>query len=224
MHWRHDDMHPAGSVGEGLFGIGGIRPGFMREEVPAADDSTQDETRLLLAPVPWLPDAPRGAAVWRTAAGQTSTSWAASDDRESHGSWGVWVNVTVPPAESGTAAEVSVMVPQGAQSDAVCAWECGLGGPKVAAFESQWVSFDSSSSAGHNKLTAVVPPAEAAAAPDTESSTCTALWRAGASSKEAAVAGVGNVVWTPARAGATMYPALTVAVGSGSFAFFARSC
>ena len=84
----------------------------------ASFDTTVGGRRLLLAPVPWLPDAPRGAAVWGTAAGLTSTSWAVRTDLES-GHWSVWVNVTVPAA--GGAADVKVMVPQSAQRDAVCA-------------------------------------------------------------------------------------------------------
>ena len=46
----------------GLFGIGGIRPYFVHGEVPT-DVRTEVAQTLLLAPVPWLPDAPRGASV-----------------------------------------------------------------------------------------------------------------------------------------------------------------
>lgn len=218
----HGHIMQGGSVGDGLFGIGGIRPHFMRGEVPT-DAGTEGAKRLLLAPVPWLPNAPRGAAVWRTAAGIASTSWAVQTDGESLQRWNVWVNATVPADSDGS--DIQVMVPHGAQRDAVCVWECGFGDPTagVAAFKSQWVSFDSSSSTGHRKLTAIVPSPQTAAAPDTESSVCTAVWRAGVASKET-IPGIDSVMWTPAKAGSAMYAAFTVAVGSGSYAFFAQSC
>ena len=216
----HGHIMQGGSVGDGLFGIGGIRPSFMRGEVPT-DARTEDAKPLLLAPVPWLPEAPRGAAVWRSGAGIASTSWAAQSDRESSG-WAVWVNATVPVESS--VAEIHVMVPQAAQNE-VCAWECGFGHAATAgaAFKAQWVSFDSSSSTGYQKLTAVVPSEQAASAPNTQSPACTAVWRAGAASKET-VTGIERVGWSPAKAGSRMYPALTVTVSSGAYAFFAKSC
>eukprot|EP01048_Picozoa_sp_COSAG05_P000110 COSAG05_NODE_3_length_51333_cov_129.132080_10_plen_602_part_00 len=221
----HGHIMQGGSVGDGLFGVGGIRPHFMRGEVPTTDVDTKSAKRLLLAPVPWLPDAPRGAAVWRTDAGVASSSWAAQNDGgESPQQWSVWVNATVPAASD--VSEIQVMVPHGAQSDAVCVWECGFADPAagVAAFTSQWVSFDDSSSTGHQKLTAIVPSAQAAVAPDTESSVCRAVWRAQAASKQETIPGIDSVAWMPAKPGSAMYPALTVVVGSGSYAFFAQSC
>jgi hypothetical protein len=224
----HNHVMQGGSVGEGLFGIGGIQPHYIRGEVPTtAGTGGQAAKRLVLAPVPWLPDAPRGSAVRRGAGGLAATSWAAqigpSGPHELQ--WRIWVNATVP-AEGRGSSEVHVMLPQATRSEAVCAWECGYSlTPGVATFKSQWVSFDSSSSTGHQKLTAVLPSSHAAAAaPDTESSSlCAPLWRAGVREK-VTVAGIDSVSFIPAKAGSRMYPALTVAVGSGSFAFFARSC
>jgi hypothetical protein len=46
-----------GSVGAAVFGIGGIQP------FPGASG------RRVIAPVPWLVDAPRGSAVWQSRAG-----------------------------------------------------------------------------------------------------------------------------------------------------------
>jgi hypothetical protein len=213
----HGHIMQGGSVGDGLFGIGGIRPNFLRGEVPT-DADTKHARTLLLAPVPWIPDAPRGAAVWRSSAGFASTSWATQNDHESP-EWSVWVNATVP-VETGIS-EIHVMVPPASQNDDVCAWECGFG-HAATGFKSQWISFDSSSSTGHRRLTADVPSEAAASAPQIESPACTVVWRAGAPSRQPI--GVESVAWKSARAGSTMYPALAVTVGSGSYAFFARSC
>eukprot|EP00035_Acanthoeca_spectabilis_P028353 m.470259 g.470259 ORF g.470259 m.470259 type:complete len:570 (-) comp29594_c0_seq1:499-2208(-) len=60
----HNHIMQGGSVGEAIFGIGGIRPDFVRGMVPNVARTAA--SHLLLAPVPWLPDAPRGATVWRT--------------------------------------------------------------------------------------------------------------------------------------------------------------
>ena len=215
----HNHVMQGGSVGEGVFGIGGIRPHFMRGEVPTSG-GTQNLNRLLLAPVPWLPDAPRGAAVWRTSTGVASTSWAAQTDPELESSqWSVWVNVTVP-IDSGIT-DVRIMAPQEVQSGAMCAWECGFGRQTTSTFKSQWVSFDNST--GHHKLTAVVPSTHTATARGTMSSACTPIWRSGASLKRLPV-GIQSVVWMAAKGGSAMYPALSVAVGSGSYAFFAQAC
>ena len=120
-----------GSVGEAVFGIGGLRP-----------HRTEWGSVSSIAPVPWLPDAPRGAAVWRSAHGLVTSAWEAV--REGSGEWRLWVNVTVPPLS--TRAEVRVMMPKPALPTGVCAWECGLASPAGAPSAVQeWVSFD----AGH---------------------------------------------------------------------------
>ena len=60
--WKADvaagKMAPVSAV----FGIGGIRP-----FAPSVGGGQR-----VVAPVPWLPDAPRGSAVWRSSAGVTS--------------------------------------------------------------------------------------------------------------------------------------------------------
>ena len=88
----HSHIMQGGSVGEGIFGIGGIQPAFVQSAMSGLYDRKSNEKQLVLGPVPWLPDAPRGAATWRTAAGITSTSWA---PRTEHSSvrWSVWVKV-----------------------------------------------------------------------------------------------------------------------------------
>jgi len=209
----HNHVMMGGSVGEAIWGIGGIQPAFVRAPVP---DGTIGERHLLLAPVPWLPESPRGAAVWRTTAGIASTSWAARN-RTSGDHWGVWVNVTVPVG--GDVADVKIMVPQGVTHDAVCAWDCGMLDP-VASFRSEWVSFDNGG--GHRKIIAVAPPAGAGAAPETASSACTAVWRSG--NAVGGTVGVASVAWSPQQPGTSLFPALTLTVGSGSYGFFAQAC
>jgi hypothetical protein len=192
-----------GSVGEAVFGIAGIQPFSSTGGRPS------------LAPIPWLPDAPRGAAVWRSRAGVTSTAWAATSVES--GRWHVWVNVTVPAGGGG--ADVQVMLPQSAQPDAVCVWECGLAeSMSVSSFASKWVSFDASG--GHWQYHAVLP---SATAPPPNIGVCAPVWHSGAASK-ATVVGIEDVQWAPARLGHTMFPAIALATTSGSYTFFAQSC
>ena len=75
-----------GSVGAAVFGIGGIRP--------------NPSGRPSLAPIPWLPDAPRGAVVWQSRAGILSAAWAAATSGLGK-TWKLWVNVTIPAASGG---------------------------------------------------------------------------------------------------------------------------
>ena len=193
-----------GSVGSAVFGIGGIEP-----FAPSSGG------RKSVAPIPWLEDAPRGSAVWRSRAGVTSAAWAASTE----GGWGVWVNVSLPASDG---ADVHVMLPRATQPSAVCAWECGLGGAS-ASFTSTWVSFDGAG--GHEELQAVAPAASAAFAPTLASpaSNCMPIWQEGEPSRTP-VPGIANVSWLPARAGRTMFPALNLFASSGAFAVFAREC
>jgi uncharacterized membrane protein YgcG len=243
----HNHIMQGGSVGEAVFGIGGIRPAFLRGAVPGGggggprgdveqQQQQQQQQQLRLAPVPWLPEAPLGAAVWRTLAGTASTSWAARhrpSDVDAAGDavgdadedWGVWVNATVPVG-AGTA-DVAVALPRSAQATAVCAWECALaggGGPAASAdaFEAQWVSFDGGDS-GFSALRAVAPPPAALTVPG-DLTACTPLWQAGAAAKGIAAVGVASVVWEAIVPGRTMFPALAVGATSGSYAFFARPC
>ena len=112
------------------------------------------------------------------------------------------------------------MAPASAQPDAVCVWECGVAHPPAAAFESRWVSFGSSD--GYHKVNAVVPPeADADTVP---APSCKAVWRSGTAAPNDTVAGIASVAWAPAEPGFSMFPALTLAAGSGSYAFFAKPC
>ena len=231
----HNHIMQGGSVGEAVFGIGGIRPAFLRGAMPGDGGSPggerQQQHQLRLAPVAWLPEAPSGAAVWRTLAGPASASWAAlhpPSDGDAAGDandWSVWVNATVPVG-TGTA-DVAVALPWSAQAAAVCAWECALagGGAPAAssgAFEAQWVSFDGGDS-GFSALRAVAPSPAAFAAPG-DLAACTPLWQAGVAAKGIAAVGVESVVWEPIAPGRTMFPALALGATSGSYAFFARPC
>jgi hypothetical protein len=206
-----------GSIGEALFGIGGIQPGFDRG---SGSESPSGSNRLGLAPVPWLSGAPRGAAVWRTLAGVATASWAASNVQYTS-RWQLWVNVSIPA--SGGGADVTIMLPVSAQPTSVCVWECGLAGSATStpssadAFESQWVSFDNVG--GYHKFRAVVP--SAVGAPNINA--CARVWQQGVASKPTAL-GVEHASWAPSRPGRVAFPALAVGATSGSYAFFAQSC
>ena len=205
-----------GSVGSAVFGIGGIQP------FPIGDGSPY---RTSVAPVPWLPDAPYGSAVWRSLAGVTAAAWAAHAGAGGVGrgstandqGWHVWVNVTVAATGS---AHIKVMMPQSAQPSSVCAWECGSTAPT---FTSEWVSFDAGG--GHLQLQAVAPSASAADAPAPSSllATCRPIWRSGAAAKSTVV-GIDSIAWEAARPGYTMFPALTLGATSGAYAVFAKQC
>ena len=206
-----------GSVGAAVFLLGGIQP-----------FSADSHSKRLVAPVPWLRDAPRGSAVWRSQAGVFSATWAASEDITSvmpagHASrWSVWVNVSVPigTADDDLGTDVRVMLPQSTHADAVCAWECGMavGFPSSSpGYKSKWVSFDAGG--GHEELQAVVPSRDATVA---ELASCKPLWEAG--QPAASIAGIGYVHWVDSQPGYRKFPALSLVVGSGDFAVFARSC
>ena len=208
-----------GSVGAAVFGIGGIEP-----IAPLSGG------RKSVAPIPWLPDAPRGAAVWRSLAGATSVSWAATmlGDGAAASStpgvgWHVWVNVTVPAASNSV--NVKVMLPVLAEPGGVCAWECGLSDvlSTAAAFTSQWVSFDAGG--GHHQLraSAPAPGASDAPTPSVLDSACSLIWRAGAAPATLPT-GIESTGWEPARRGYTLFPALGLAATSGAYAVFAKSC
>lgn len=211
----HNHIMQGGSVGEALFGIGGIRPSFVRGTRPEGGRAGQ---RLLIAPVPWLSDAPRGAAVWRTAAGEASASWAVSTGL-STGHWSGWVNVTVPAAGGG--ADVKVMVPRSAQSIGVCAWECGLVLPGKKPFTARWVSFDGGST-GRSVISAALPLVRMADSAEVPAS-CTPLWRQGSATAET-ISGIESVKWVASNPGSEMFPGLDVVAGSGSYAFYVESC
>ena len=184
-----------------MFGIGGIQP-----FAPSAGE------RQAVAPVPWLPDAPRGSAVWRSKAGVLSAAWAAATSGDT---WSLWVNVSVPSASVG--ADVHVMLPAATNPSAVCAWECGMAGLPPS-YASHWVSFDEGG--GHQEMTAIAPPPIAPS--ESVGDGCTPLWKAG--KPAGSVAGVQGVEWLPSRPGHTMFPALSVAATNGDFAVFAKAC
>jgi hypothetical protein len=208
----HGHVMFGGSIGEAVFGIGGIQPAFDRGS----------GSRLGLSPIPWLTGAPLGAAVWRTLAGVAATSWAASSNQTT-GRWQLWVNVSIPAGGGG--ADVKLVLPESAQPHTTCVWECGLAGgtflsSSAGAFESRWISFDQSG--GHRQFRAVVPSSAAAGvAPDTNS--CTSVWHSGVASKPSAL-GVENADWMPPQPGQTAFPALAVGATSGTYAFFAQLC
>lgn len=194
-----------GSVGSAVFGIGGIHPFGL------------DGEQINIRPIPWLPDAPLGAAVWRSRAGVVAAAWAASSEA-SH----VWINVTVPAASAG--ASIQVMLPQSVEPANVCAWECGTDAPGDAStYTSEWISFDAGG--GYNRLRALVPPSTAIDAPSPTSflDRCTPIWRSGQAEK-VVVVGMESIKWKAAQPGRTMFPALEIAATSGTYAFFARSC
>ena len=204
----HGHVMQGGSIGEAVYGIGGIRPFFVRGTT---------RRNLLLAPVPWLSGASRGSAVWRSTQGVASTSWAVHGN--SNTNWSVWVNVTVP-AGGGTAS-VAVMLPSSARRDGVCAWECGFKHPVLAVpFTRHWVSFGNTD--GFIRFSAVAPSPTSANAPDT--TRCNPVWNSGASALRAVAAGMEDVKWAPVQPGVTMFPELALTVVSGHYAFFARSC
>ena len=204
----HGHIMQGGSIGEAVYGIGGIRPSFVHGN---------NRKTLVLAPVPWLPDAPLGSAVWRSTQGVASTRWAVRGSASTN--WSVWVNVTVP-AGGGTAS-VKVMLPSSARQGSVCAWECGFNHPVLAApFTRHWISFGSAN--GFNRFTAVAPSPMSASAPDMTS--CIPVWSSGASALPAVVAGIEDVTWVSVQPGYTMFPDLTLTVSSGDYAFFAQSC
>lgn len=206
-------MH-GGSVSQAVFGIGGVQP-LMPDSSSSAPASAP--LRLRIAPVPWIPDAPRGAAVWRSRAGVASSAWAASESARTKAAWQLWVNATVP-ANSGRTAEIRVMLPTSASKDSVCVWECGLSSGAGSFVESDWVSFDVSG--GHREYRAVAPAASAVS-PPTDTGDCTLVWRPGAVPLKATPLGVESASWLPAEPGRRMFPALSLEATSGSYSFFA---
>eukprot|EP01043_Picozoa_sp_COSAG02_P038650 COSAG02_NODE_2996_length_7581_cov_35.324111_6_plen_256_part_00 len=205
-----------GSVGAAVFSIGGIQP----------FSSAHQELRVV-APIPWLPDAPRGSTVWRSQEGVFSTTWSASSNGSSMpagddtASWSLWINVSIPIAASddgsGTA-DVRVMLPESTDASAVCAWECGLTDTSTSSsgYASQWISFDAGG--GHEELEAILPPQSATTRP----TDCAPIWEAGEQAD--IVVGVENVDWVASQPGYRKFPALSLIVGSGDFAVFAHSC
>jgi hypothetical protein len=207
-----------GSIGEAVFGIGGIQPAFDR----GSGSESPSGSRLGLAPVPWLPDAPYGAAVWRTLAGVATARWAASVKQADH--WQLWVNVSIPAGGGG--ADVTVMLPVSAQPSKVCVWECGLTASSLTstssstdAVESQWVSFDDGG--GYYAFRAVVPPSSTIEAPTINA--CASVWQEGVASKPTGL-GVEHARWAPSEPGRAAFPAVTIGATSGSYAFFAQAC
>ena len=89
--------------------------------------------------------------------------------------------------------------------------------PPASGYASQWVSFDAGG--GHEELKATVSPKGTTT---TMLTSCTPLWKAGEPAES--VAGVRSVEWVSSRPGYRMFPALSLVVGSGDFAVYARSC
>ena len=238
-----------GSVSEAIFGIGGIRP-LMPQPMAAPPTSSAAPSpaapqllRLQVAPVPWLTEAPRGTAVWRSREGVVSAAWAATAAQAranpapalalaAASAWHVWVNVSLP-AGMVESADVQVMLPQSTERGGVCLWECGVAdsdigerkGSALTLVESEWVSFDGSG--GHRRYWANPAREHAAAPPDT--SACALVWPLPASaiprlqSKNAPLPlGIESAEWLPAQKGRRMFPALALKVTSGSFALFAQ--
>ena len=194
---------------QAVFGIGGIQP-----------FGSASGSRAGIAPVPWLPEAPRGSAVWRSQHGGVSAAWSAEPPGGTVTTtglvpWHAWVNVSVPALSDG--ASVQVMLPRSTEPAAFCAWECGR---TTATYTSRWVSFDAGG--GHFEHHAVVPPRSQALAP-AQLATCAPLWSKGAASKSR-VAGIEAVAWVAARPGHTMFPALSLAVTSGAYTIYTRAC
>lgn len=206
-----------GSVGAAVFSIGGIQP----------FNSAHQGLRVV-APIPWLPDAPRGSTVWRSQEGVFAATWSASTDGSSLSAgddavgWSVWVNVSIPIAAlndgSGTA-DVHVMLPESTDASAVCAWECGLMDTSTPSsrYASEWISFDAGG--GHEELKATVPPRSATT---TRPAGCAPIWKAG--EPVGSVVGVENVDWVASQPGYRKFPALSLIVDSGDFAVLAHSC
>ena len=195
----------SGSVGEAVFGIGGIQP----FKSPAGD-------RPSVAPILWLPEAPRGSAVWRSRDGVISAAWSAAQEGLTPGpTWHAWVNVTVPAASDG--ADIQVLLPRSTAPTAFCAWECGLA---TATYNARWVSFDAGG--GHMVYRAGVPHPTHVMTP-ARLATCALLWSKGAASMSGAP-GVERVGWAAARPGRTMFPALTLVATSGAYAIYAQAC
>jgi hypothetical protein len=263
-----------GSVGTAVFGIGGIQPFVPPTAANGTNLAPHTPTDRLhlestaarsrngggsfgrpnVAPVPWLPDAPRGSAVWRSKLGVTSASWAASgptgtgggtDGDVAHGGtgvadgateWHVWVNVTVPPGSSG--ANIQVLLPAKATAAKVCAWECGavdasaaggvgVGGAATAATSASAPSFTSdwvTFDAGGGHH-----QFRAVVPPPSATAVPRSFdgCRPVWQSGKASVpftVGVESVGWAPVRPGYTMFPALSLASTSGAYAVFARAC
>ncbi len=196
-----------GSVSAAVFGIGGVGPGGISA----------------VAPVPWLPDAPLGAAIWRSSAGPTASAWAVASG-ESQERWRLWVNASIPVG-AGDAA-IRVMLPQGTAADNVCAWECGnhpdLPTP-TRSFTDEWVAFDAGG--GHRELHAVAPNALviSASVPPSVLTGCVALWRSRPVPVEGWV-GINQVEWVAAEPGRSMFSALEIAATSGDYAVYAEEC
>jgi hypothetical protein len=190
-----------GSVGEAVFGIGGLRP-------------QSSSGNASIAPVPWLVGAPLGAAVLRNTEGLVSSSWAATNMGKSE--WSLWVNATVPV---GSRADVKVMVPQYAQSIAVCAWECGLTAEGTGITHDSWVSFDAAY--GYRRVGAVVPQ-QTVGAPNV--SICTQLWPIQERDQLSKPSGIASVHWSNAVPGVSKFGALVLDAASGSYNVFARPC
>mgnify|MGYP001315923347 CR=1 FL=1 len=140
-----------GSVGEAVFGLGGLA------------DARH------IAPVVWLPGAMRGAAVRRAEAGVAAVTWAAAADAAG---WQLWLNVTVPVG----GARVDVMLPGNASRDAACVWDCTAVSDPPALYTERWVGFDAAG--GHYRLSALAPLPNTAA-PARAPPACRPLFPAG---------------------------------------------
>ena len=202
-----------GSTSTAVFGIGGVGPLGATSAV---------------APVPWPPGAPRGAAVHRSHAGPTAAAWAAARGGPA-GRWRLWINASVPIGGGETG--LHAMLPQDTAEASVCAWECGgpcrggHAGPPAPArpFTDAWVAFGAGG--GHHELHALVPdaPSIASAASPALLAGCAIVWRSGPVPTRSAL-GVGRVEWAPAEPGRSLFPALVLSVTSGDYAVYAEEC
>ena len=66
-----------------VFSIGGIEP-------------FSSQSQQVIAPIPWLPDAPRGSSVWRSQSGVLAATWAASSDGTSTPAGFLSLSLSVP--------------------------------------------------------------------------------------------------------------------------------
>lgn len=195
-----------GSISAAVFGIGGVGPGAISA----------------VAPVPWLPDAPRGAAVWRSSAGPTAAAWAAASGG-SQERWRLWVNASIPVGGGGAA--IRVMLQHGATAKNVCAWECGnsiFPAPKRP-FSDEWIAFDAGG--GRRELRATLPNASAISAPVPREvlAGCATVWRSGPVPAYGS-AGISQVEWVAAKPGHRLFPALEITATSGDYAVYAEEC
>lgn len=191
-----------GSVSQAVFGIGGITP------------LLSDAQAVGIAPVPWLPEAPRGGAVWRSGVGEVSVAWSAAFS--TGGGFELSLNATVPAGAK--IATIEVVLPRLSMPTAVCVDDCTFAdaeGPFKPGFSSQWTSFDAGG--GHYESRALLP--SQIHPPVTPPSKCVRLWTPQTQAiDEGLPFGIQSVRWKSLQPGYTMFPSITLTTGSGTFA------